>query len=170
MEVRLRAAAAPRTRQARDARATSRSRARARGTRSRTHHRPPIARPAAKHCTLQSAPRTASHTIHARTHPPPAFGWRHPASVGEIRKDTKGYARSHGIAGRQQPQLSMKLSMTQHVPDLAPLGHRKHAEHQEQKHLLLLGAASDNHGLSSGHSTRPEPQMGRANEQQRATP
>eukprot|EP00966_Prymnesium_polylepis_P101568 2352292-Prymnesium_polylepis.3 len=79
MEVRLRAAAAPRTRPARDARATSRSRARARGTRSRTHHRPPIAHRTVQHCLLQSAPRTASHTIHALTHPPPAFGRRPPA-------------------------------------------------------------------------------------------
>ena len=60
--------------------------------------------------------------------------------------------------------------MNPHVPALAPPVHRKHAEHQEQEHLLLLGAASDNHGLGSGHSTRSEPQMGRANEQQRATP
>ena len=48
--------------------------------------------------------------------------------------------------------------------------HRKHAEHHEQEHLLLLGAASDNHGPGSGHSKRSEPRMGRANEQQRATP
>ena len=61
--------------------------------------------------------------------------------------------------------------MNPHVPALAPPVHRKNAAHQEQEHLLLLGTASDkNHGLGSGHSTRSEPQMGRANEQQRATP
>ena len=60
--------------------------------------------------------------------------------------------------------------MKPHVPALAPLMHRKHAEHHEQEHLLLLGAASDNHGPGSGHSTRSEPRMGRANERQRATP
>eukprot|EP00966_Prymnesium_polylepis_P157549 3641113-Prymnesium_polylepis.1 len=98
MEVRLRAAAAPRTRPARVTRATSRSRARARGTRSRTHHRPPVARPAAKHCTLQSAPRTAAHTIHARTHPPPAFGRRHPA----CRRDSKGLKHVHPVAQVKQ--------------------------------------------------------------------
>ena len=60
--------------------------------------------------------------------------------------------------------------MNPHVPALAPLVHRKHAEHHEQEHLLLLGAASDNHGPGSGHSKRSEPWMGRANERQRATP
>ena len=49
--------------------------------------------------------------------------------------------------------------MKPHVPALAPLVHRKHAEHHEQEHLLLLGAASDNHGPGSGHSTRSEPRM-----------
>ena len=74
------------------------------------------------------------------------------------------------ITGQQRPQLEHEAQHEPHVPALAPPVHRKHAEHQEQEHLLLLGAASDNHGPGSGHSTRSELQMGRANEQQRATP
>ena len=95
MEVRLRAAAAPRTRPARVTRATSRSRARARGTRSRTHHRPSIARPTAKHCPLQPAPRTASHTIHALTHTHHLPSGGDLRLAGEIQKDSRSYIRSH---------------------------------------------------------------------------
>ena len=74
------------------------------------------------------------------------------------------------ITGQQRPQLEHEAQHEPHVPALAPPVHQKHAEHQEQEHLLLLGAASDNHDPGSGHSTRSEPRMGRANEQQRATP
>ena len=105
MEVRLRAAAAPRTRPARDARATSRSRARARGTRSRTHHRPPIAHRTAQHTAPCIQHLAQQHTFCTLQHPLPAFGWRHPASAGEIQNDTKGCARAHRITGQQRPQF-----------------------------------------------------------------
>ena len=69
MEVRLRRAATPRARPARETDATPRSCTRARATRPRPLHRQPLARPAPQHWTLPQAPRTATHTLHALTQP-----------------------------------------------------------------------------------------------------
>ena len=135
MEVRLRAAAAPRTRPARDPRATSRSRARARGTRSRTHHRPPIARPTAKHCPLQPAPRTASHTIHARTHPPPAFGRRHPA----CRRDSKRLKHVHPVAQVKQRRTREAAAQQRQQPGGLALSEQ--AAHDMLQQLLIQDSA-----------------------------
>ena len=98
MEVRLRRAATPRARPERENDATPRPCTRARATRPRPLHRQPLARPAQQHCTLQSAPRTASHTIHALTHPPPAFGRRHPA----CRRDSTRFTLVHPVAQVKQ--------------------------------------------------------------------
>ena len=94
MEVRLRRAATPRARPARETDATPRPCTRARATISRPLHRQPLARPARQHWTLQAAPRTATHTLHALTHPPPAFGRRHPACRRDS-KDSNMCIRSH---------------------------------------------------------------------------
>ena len=69
MEVRLRRAATPRARPARETDATPRSCTLARATRPRPLHRQPLARPAPQHWTLPQAPRTATHTLHALTQP-----------------------------------------------------------------------------------------------------
>ena len=98
MEVRLRRAATPRARPGRETDATPRPCTRARATISRPLHRQPLARPARQHWTLQAAPRTATHTLHALTHPPPAFGRRHPA----CRRDSKGLTHVHPVAQVKQ--------------------------------------------------------------------
>ena len=98
MEVRLRRAATPRARPARETDATPRPCTRARATISRPLHRQPLARPARQHWTLQAAPRTATHTLHALTHPPPAFGRRHPA----CRRDSTRFTLVHPVAQVKQ--------------------------------------------------------------------
>ena len=69
MEVHLRRDATPRARPARETDATPRPCTRARATITRPLHRQPLARPARQHWTLQAAPRTATHTLHALTQP-----------------------------------------------------------------------------------------------------
>ena len=147
MEVRLRAAAAPRTRPARDARATSRSRARARGTRSRTHHRPPIARPTPKHCPLQPAPRTASHTIHALTHPPPALGRRHPA----CRRDSKRLTLVHPVA--QTKQRRARVAAAQQAQQHGDRALSEHTAHDTSQHVIAKDQAQPVQAISEQVST-----------------
>ena len=117
MEVRLRAAAAPRTRPARDARATSRSRARARGTRSRTHHRPPIAHRAAQHCPLHSAPRTATHTLHTAA-PTTCLRVETP---GLGRRDSKGHKRMCSCETESPASSGHSWSMRLNMSHMCPL-------------------------------------------------
>ena len=60
----------------------------------------------AQHSTAPCIQHLAQqHTFCTLQHPLPAFGWRHPASAGEIQKDTKGCARAHRITGQQRPQF-----------------------------------------------------------------
>ena len=144
--------------------------------RASTRHTIPHASPPTNRTSHSTALPPAFSTSHSNTHsahcstnylPSGGDTRPRPERFKRTRKDVLVRTESPASSGHS---LSMRLNMNPHVPALAPPVHRKHAEHQEQKHLLLLGAASDNHGLGSGHSTRSEPQMGRANEQQRATP
>ena len=165
MEVRLRPAAAPRTRPARDTRATSRSRARARGTRSRTHHRPPVARPTAKHCPLQSAPRTASHTIHALTHPPPAFGRRHPA----CRRDSTRFTLVHPVA--QVKQRLARAAAAQQAQQAGASASSEQTVHDTPRHATAEEQAQPAQGISKRTRTlraRQHPQRRARTQRSRA--
>ena len=130
MEVRLRRAATPRARPARETDATPRPCTRARDTRPRHLHRQPLARPAQQHCTLQSAPRTASHTIHALTHPPPAFGRRHPA----CRRDSTRLTLVHPVA--QIKQHRARAAAAQQGPNMASNNLSEPAAHEMLQQLL----------------------------------
>jgi hypothetical protein len=147
MEVRLRAAAAPRARPARDTQATPRSRTRARSTRSRTHHRPPIARSTAQHCPLHSAPSTATHTIHAHTHPPPAFGRRPPA----CRCDSKRLKLVHPVA--QTKQRRARAAATQQAQQHGDRALSEHTAHDTSQHVIAKDQAQPVQAVSEQVST-----------------
>ena len=81
-----------------------------------TAQQSPIPQPSTAPCIQHLAQQ---NTICTLQHPLPAFGWRHPASAGEIQKDTKGRARSHRIC---RPAAATVEHEAQHDPACARPG------------------------------------------------
>ena len=129
----------------------------------------------AQHSTAPCIQHLAQqHTFCTLQHPLPAFGWRHPASSGDR---SKGHVRMCSCARNHRPAAATVEHEAQHEttcarsgPTYAPKARGSPRAGASASTRRRLGQPRYNHGPGSGHSTRSEPRMGRANERQRATP